>query len=100
MNVERMLPFMESAGFVLTTDIAVKMLVINDLRAVSSSLILQVCMHACNIIVKLIKVQVACFFVKSCMHAIADALLSRVTRALARRKCCGCSVSWSILTRI
>ncbi len=42
MNVERMLPFMESAGFVLTTDIAVKMLLVNELRGVSSSVILQV----------------------------------------------------------
>jgi hypothetical protein len=42
MSVERLLPFMESAGFVLTTDIAIKLLMINELRDVSANLILQV----------------------------------------------------------
>ena len=42
LGVDRLLPLMESAGFVVTPDIALKMLIINERRAVSSNVIIMV----------------------------------------------------------
>lgn len=50
LKVSRLVPFVEKAGFVLTTDIATKLIVLYESRAVSSSLILKVTVIALIIV--------------------------------------------------
>ena len=67
MGVKRLLPLVQSRGFVLTPDIALKMHILNERRKVSGNVIIQVS-H---------KIRVANLFF-------------RVTRAQARRRCSTC----------